>query len=46
MVVLYLEESVLIHKLGTQVRRVTMLSQWYKLQDIPNIVDESSVKKI
>lgn len=46
MVIRYLEESVLIHNLGAQVRRVTMLSQWYKLQDIPNSVDESSVKKI
>jgi integrase len=45
MIVRYLEECALIHNPRTLVRRVTMLSQWHKLQNIPNPVDDPLVKK-
>ena len=45
MVIKYLEACAVIHNPRTLVRRVTMLSQWHKLQNIPNPIDDPLVKK-
>ena len=45
MVIQYLEACAVIHNPRTLVRRVTMLSQWHKLQNIPNPIDDPLVKK-